>query len=170
MRNHGGMHKHATASVFLFRPAALGGWHIVLVHHPRYGRWMLPGGHVEPEENPAEAALREVAEETGYAARLLDPYPDPVDTADLSPGVPLPVRIGEYQVPAERRHPHPHVHVDYLYVALAGQPRATPELRFDWFDPTDLAGLDMFPDTRALAGRFAARFAGRLGDLTRGPR
>ncbi|MGH3820933.1 MAG: NUDIX domain-containing protein, partial [Pseudonocardiaceae bacterium] len=34
-------------------------------------RWMLPGGHVEPDENPAEAALREVTEETGLTARLL---------------------------------------------------------------------------------------------------
>lgn len=33
-------------------------------------RWDLPKGHVEPGETPAEAALREVEEETGIAVRL----------------------------------------------------------------------------------------------------
>ena len=31
---------------------------------------MIPGGHVEPEESSAEAALREVAEETGLRAEI----------------------------------------------------------------------------------------------------
>lgn len=30
-----------------------------------YGRWALPGGHLEPGEPPREAALREIEEETG---------------------------------------------------------------------------------------------------------
>ncbi len=35
------------------------------------GRWELPGGTVEPGEDPASAAVREVAEETGLDVRLL---------------------------------------------------------------------------------------------------
>lgn len=34
-------------------------------HEPSRGRWSLPGGKVEAGETPAEAAAREVAEETG---------------------------------------------------------------------------------------------------------
>lgn len=35
------------------------------------GMWSLPGGHVEPGERVADAACREVAEETGVVAEIL---------------------------------------------------------------------------------------------------
>jgi 8-oxo-dGTP pyrophosphatase MutT (NUDIX family) len=43
----------------------------VLLHrHKRLGRWLQPGGHLDPGEHPAEAAHRETAEETGLSAVL----------------------------------------------------------------------------------------------------
>lgn len=35
-----------------------------------YGLWSLPGGHIEAGEPARDAALRELAEETGVTARL----------------------------------------------------------------------------------------------------
>jgi len=32
--------------------------------------WELPGGHVEPDEDPAETAVREAEEETGYSVTV----------------------------------------------------------------------------------------------------
>ena len=41
-----------------------------LNYGPRDGRWALPGGLVESDESPEEAAVRETAEETGFAVEL----------------------------------------------------------------------------------------------------
>lgn len=41
----------------------------VLHLHKRFGIWTQPGGHLEPGESPAEAALRETKEETGLRVR-----------------------------------------------------------------------------------------------------
>lgn len=43
----------------------------LLLHHRKLGRWFPPGGHIDPNELPHEAALREVREETGLEAELL---------------------------------------------------------------------------------------------------
>ncbi len=46
---------------------------VALVHRPKYDDWSLPKGKAEPGEHVIATALREVAEETGYRARL-GPY------------------------------------------------------------------------------------------------
>ncbi len=38
---------------------------VLLARHAETGRWVLPGGSVEPHEEPADAAVREAWEETG---------------------------------------------------------------------------------------------------------
>lgn len=43
---------------------------VVLLHQPNK-RWVMPKGHVEPGETADEAALREVAEETGLRATIV---------------------------------------------------------------------------------------------------
>lgn len=55
-------------------------------HDPWNGRWDIPGGFCEVDELPAEAAVREMREETGLEIETtgllgmwLDDYPDPAD-------------------------------------------------------------------------------------------
>ena len=43
---------------------------VVLVWHADLDCWTTPGGAVEPEESPAEAAVREMWEETGLLVEL----------------------------------------------------------------------------------------------------
>ncbi len=59
---------HVTASAFAV--SELG---VVLHRHRRLGIWLQPGGHVDEGEAPADAALRELVEETGVAAVHLEP-------------------------------------------------------------------------------------------------
>jgi 8-oxo-dGTP pyrophosphatase MutT (NUDIX family) len=43
---------------------------LLVVHRPRYDDWSLPKGKLHRGEDAAEAALREVVEETGVTCRL----------------------------------------------------------------------------------------------------
>lgn len=52
------------------RRGADGGREVLVVHRPRYDDWSLPKGKLEPGETEADAALREVFEETGLDCAL----------------------------------------------------------------------------------------------------
>ncbi|WP_127126246.1 NUDIX hydrolase [Georgenia sp. SYP-B2076] len=45
--------------------------HLVLVHRPKYDDWSFPKGKVDPGEGLADAALREVREETALSCELV---------------------------------------------------------------------------------------------------
>lgn len=181
--------KHQTSSVFVFRRLP-GGWRIGLIRHPRFHRMMIPGGHVEQEESCAEAALREVAEETGLQVSLVAPPAAPVPPGYRARRVAPPWWIAEYQVPPDSHLGVPHIHVDHLYVALAdttpagaGQaaddagagPAGVPGPNggtgqagaaghpFGWYAAADLAGLAMFDDARVLALSLLAGLASGTG-------
>jgi 8-oxo-dGTP pyrophosphatase MutT (NUDIX family) len=56
---------HVTGSAIVLDP----GGRVLLHRHKRLGRWLQPGGHLDPGELPSEAAVRETHEETGLTAR-----------------------------------------------------------------------------------------------------
>jgi 8-oxo-dGTP diphosphatase len=50
---------------------------VLVVHRPRYDDWSFPKGKARSRrESDADAALREVREETGLRCELLEPLPD----------------------------------------------------------------------------------------------
>jgi 8-oxo-dGTP pyrophosphatase MutT (NUDIX family) len=158
--------KHSTSSVFLFCPIA-GEWQLGLIEHPRLGRQMIPGGHVESNESQAESAIREVIEETGVVAiRLVDVPAPALPTGFPHKRVPPPWWITEQQVPADSHLSEPHIHVDHQYVAVADtpQPERAGAHPFGWYQPEQLLGLTMWEDTRLLA---AVLFS-CIGDLAEG--
>jgi 8-oxo-dGTP pyrophosphatase MutT (NUDIX family) len=45
---------------------------VLLVKHKKLNKWFSPGGHIEPDELPHQAAERECLEETGVRVRAID--------------------------------------------------------------------------------------------------
>jgi 8-oxo-dGTP pyrophosphatase MutT (NUDIX family) len=84
----------------------------VLLHpHIKLGLWLPPGGHIEPNELPDEAALREVEEEAGIVIDLLPDPDQPVDRPDQPRQLTRPVGIQLETITPE------HEHIDLIYFA-----------------------------------------------------
>lgn len=47
---------------------------VMLVKHKKLGIWLGPGGHIDEDEYPHQAAEREFWEETGIKVRAIDPF------------------------------------------------------------------------------------------------
>ena len=62
------MNKELCASIFVIDPETK---RILLVKHREFKKWVQPGGHLEHNETPEEAAMREVFEETNIKVKIL---------------------------------------------------------------------------------------------------
>src|SRR5438045_9242796 len=49
---------------------------ILLIHHRKLDKWLPIGGHIELDEDPEQAALREAREESGLEIELLGERPE----------------------------------------------------------------------------------------------
>jgi 8-oxo-dGTP pyrophosphatase MutT (NUDIX family) len=59
-----------TVAVFIVRDGK-----VLLVHHRKLNKWLPIGGHIELEEDPEQAALREAKEESGFEVELVGDRP-----------------------------------------------------------------------------------------------
>lgn len=53
---------------------------ILLIHHRKLNKWLPLGGHIELDEDPEIAALREAREESGLDVELLGERPPTTET------------------------------------------------------------------------------------------
>ena len=120
---------HVTASAVLLSDD---GASVGLVDHIRFGVWIQPGGHVEPEDGSLlGAAMREAREECGDLRFEL--------------GQPVPFDMDVHDIPAGRGEPaHAHYDVRFLLQVTGGQLTATDEVAdARWFrldEPPDRLG------------------------------
>ncbi len=130
--------KHFTATAIVHNASG----QVLLVHHKKFDRWMCPGGHIEPDELPDEAVLREVMEETGLRVRFL-PNGEMCDIADDHADVlhtPF-CMLEELVAPG-------HYHIDLVYRCMAEENQNAPQLNereasdIRWFDCTEIARWD----------------------------
>ena len=64
------------AGGILQRTNSAGEIEIYIVHRPRYDDWSIPKGHIDAGESAADAAIREILEETGFRCTVLRALPD----------------------------------------------------------------------------------------------
>ena len=106
--------RHFTATAFVVQDGA------TLLHwHPKLDMWLPPGGHVEENEDPVQAVLREVEEETGIVAEVV-PTGGLEDSLAYPPQVPPPmtILIADVDDPVDGFHQH----IDFLYVCRPAAP------------------------------------------------
>ena len=132
------MARHFCASVFLINPEDK---RILLVKHKKFNKWVQPGGHIEDEETPEEAALRETYEETGIKVKLLgDRFPREDDFIK-----PLGIQ--------KNRNKEGDVHIDIIYAGVPNysvMPNINKEENYGakWFSRGELEHIDVFPDIK----------------------
>lgn len=76
-------HEHPNGVDFTVIVFVVNQGRILLVHHRKENKWLAPGGHIEANETPDEAATREIKEETGLDIEFVSPMPTaPFTNAD----------------------------------------------------------------------------------------
>ena len=108
---------------------------VLVRKHDKYGIWLGVGGHIELDEDPNQAAVREVKEEVGLDVVLVgNPKPEGLGS-------------GKYQelLPPKFLNRHfvndLHEHVDLIYFATSESDHVIPENTTDewhWFSKEDL--------------------------------
>ena len=110
-----------------------------LLHlHKKFSTWLPVGGHIDRDELPQEAALREVKEETGLEARLYIPNRK-IEINDvrelLCPMHMLLENINQF-----------HQHIDFIYYATADSDILNPQdgetNDLKWFTAEEIKNLD----------------------------
>ena len=146
--------RHFTATTYIVNDEAT-----ALHEHERLGIRLPPGGHVDRDELPHEAARREVREETGLNADLVAGESD--ITGPNTRGLPEPAHLMLHDINVHEDGSVGHQHVDHLYYARVDSRDIAPEgadevdsARWRWYTPEELAASDL-PDDVVDLGREA---------------
>ncbi len=107
---------------------------ILLHQHPKIPKLLPPGGHIEPDELPDEAARREALEETGVQIELIGE----LAPKSLEAGSPLPL-VRPRGIQLEFIKPE-HEHIDLIYFAKPIQGYDGALLKpFRWYSNHELS-------------------------------
>lgn len=101
---------HITASGLMIKDGKA-----LLIFHPFIKEWFQPGGHIDEGEEPIQAAIREVFEETGVVCESLNGFLNPID-------------IDFHEIPANpKKAESSHLHIDLLFTLKVVEEGDAPE-------------------------------------------
>jgi 8-oxo-dGTP pyrophosphatase MutT (NUDIX family) len=75
---------------------------VLLVHHKKLDTWLPVGGHIELDEDPEQALLREIKEESGLDVDIMGTRED-IDSGHIKSLIP-PVYLDIHKINDEHRH------------------------------------------------------------------
>ncbi len=106
------LEKHFTASALVLNDENK----ILLIFHKKLNVWLYPGGHVENNETPDAAVIREVLEETGLKVEIIGKKDNTLSDKEAD----VTVLHNPYVVLCELINGKPpHYHIDLIYKCRA---------------------------------------------------
>ncbi|WP_322796130.1 NUDIX hydrolase [Tepidiforma sp.] len=133
-----GVERHHTATAYI-----VAGGRTLLLWHRGLRMWLPPGGHLEPNEDPVQGALREAREEAGLEVAVIPPPGLLRVERPLVLPPPAVILIEDIVRPDQPFHQH----IDHVYFT-----RALGAVDFDAPIPH---GPHLWVDAERLAGAFA---------------
>lgn len=108
---------------------------VLLVYHKRYNEWLPIGGHIELDEHPDEALLREIREESGLPVRILAKRPS-IGHKNVWPML-TPAYVDAHRISRT------HKHIAFVYFAVSRTDTVKLHTRehreFGWFSEKELS-------------------------------
>ena len=122
--------RHFTATAYVVHDG-----HVALHWHPKVKAWLPPGGHIEENEDPVQAVLRETREETGLETAVIPIGPEFDLDYPTMVQPPLTIMVEDIQDPVDGYHQH----IDLIYVSRPVAPPGPLNDGWLWVSREDLA-------------------------------
>ena len=139
---------------------------VLLVEHAKLKWWLPPGGHIDPNEDPVQAVLREVREETGLDCEIISPVVFAHEAIQVLPA-PFTILVEDLSEGGEMVQ-----HIDCIYIL---RPRSRPSdisaaerevTGIRWVPFGQVAALATPPELSALIYAAAQSVAGQSPAVT----
>jgi len=125
---------------------------VLLRFHDKYHLWLSVGGHIELDEDPNQAAIREVKEEVGLDIGVDTDLKLPTEVNDVSYRELIPPSFLN-----RHRINESHEHVTLTYFAKSNTDKIIPENKDDRWVWVTLKDLEKMPDIKLRVKNYAKR-------------
>lgn len=122
---------------------------VLLRYHDKYYKWLGVGGHIELNEDPNQAALREVYEETGLRVTLHAATLNNLKDANYKELVP-PRFLNIHKISST----HKHIAMTYFAISKSDIIRPVAQdigLKFKWVTTQELENINIEPNIKFYA-------------------
>jgi 8-oxo-dGTP diphosphatase len=153
------MRKEFTATAFIFNKDRS---KVLLILHKKLQKWLPPGGHIDPNEYPHDAVVREIKEETGLNVTFIHHWHDLAIQDPNEHQIPTPYCLLSELIPAYKDNDE-HIHMDFIYLVEAEETTIVEQeqeiLAARWFLKHEVMTLDSFDSIYKVCDRFLVDFA-----------